>query len=351
MNPAPPLASLEKKIEVEIEVTLHDSAERESLLGGFLGRPPYVQKPTLGRPCQRRGGVNNLARHGLALGIWAWVMTSFSGCGSGGKIAAVVNGHVIMEQELDQRMARLNPSYRSALGNDRRRLLEDMILETLLVQEARRRGLDNDPQVRQLFKEARRQILLGRLLEKAKDQESVKVTDQEVTQFYKDNRGSFTEPETFRASHILVDSEEAAKKALERVKSGELFAKVAQELSTDPTKTKGGDIGFFAKGQLIPEFEEASFKLKPGEVSPIVKSSLGYHIILLTERRAARDRPLEEVQDQIRKQLASTRQQRQVESFVQELRAKAQIQILEPAPPAPAPSSSRLQSSSQSPKP
>ncbi len=251
-----------------------------------------------------------------------------SGCGSGGKVAAVVNGQVITEREIVQRMARLNPQYRSALGGDQKRLLEEMVMETVLLQEARRRGLEHDPEVDRLVKEARRQILLGRLLETIRQSKQVQVPDEDVKKIYEANKSNFMEPETFRASHILVADEETAKKAMERLKSGESFAKVAGELSTDPSsKTKGGDIGYFAKGQLIPEFEAACESLKPGELSGIVKTQLGYHIIQLTDKKSVHQRPLEEVQDQIRRQLGAQQQQRQVESSVQELRAKAQVQI------------------------
>ena len=257
----------------------------------------------------------------------------FSGCGSQGKVAAVVNGQVITEQELDFRMARLNPSYRAALGNDRRRLLEEMVMESVLLQEARRRQLDRDGEVQRLMKEAQRQILLGRLLEILRESQPVQVTEQEIAQAYQENTKSFLEPETFRASHILVANEEGAKKALEKVKGGQPFAKAAEELSMDTTKTRGGDVGVFTKGQLIPEFEAACAVLQPGQLSGVVKTPLGYHVILLTEHKVERQRPLEEVKEQIRSKLAAQRQQRLVESTVQQLRAKAQVRYHLPVGP------------------
>ncbi|MBI3333720.1 MAG: peptidyl-prolyl cis-trans isomerase [Candidatus Omnitrophica bacterium] len=261
-----------------------------------------------------------------------------AGCGQGGKISAVVNGQAITSGDLDQRMAKLSPSSRAALGNDRRRLLDELITETLLIQEARRRGLEQDIEVRQLIKEARRQILVGRLLEVVRTQMPVEVSDQEIKQFYEQHHEELAEPESFRASHILLETEEAAKKALERVKGGEAFAKVAQELSDDPSKAKGGDIGFFTKEEIIPEFIAACERLKPGEMSGVVKTPLGYHVILLTDHRDARKLPFDEVQDQIRRRLAAQRQQRQVEAFVQSLRSRAQVAVHEPGGRAPSPS-------------
>ena len=269
------------------------------------------------------------SRRVFFIGLLAFTLLS-SGCGSGNKAAAVVNGEVITKSAVDRRMASLNPSYRAAVGSDSRRLLEDMIMETLLVQEARRRGLDRDSEVNHLYQEAKRQILLGRLLEVVRDKDQGNVSDEELSQFYKANEDRFVEPESFRPSHILVETQEAAQKALERLKKGEPFDKVAQEVSIDPTKTKGGDIGYFSQGQLIPEFEAACSKLKVGDLSDIVKTPLGYHIILLTDKKPSHKKSFEEVKDLIRRQIGVQRQQRQVESFVQQLRTKAQIKIHDP---------------------
>ena len=131
------------------------------------------------------------------------------------------------------------------------------------------------------------------------------------------------------------EDEKTAEKALERIKGGESFSKVAEEMSADPSKKSGGDIGTFSKGQVIPEFEAACETLKPGEISKVVKSPLGYHIIQLTDRQPAHQKLLAEVKEEIRQALANQQAQRQVELFVQKLRSKAQIKVRNSfAPPA-----------------
>ena len=252
-----------------------------------------------------------------------------AGCGSSGKVAAMVNGQIITVKDVDDRLGHLNPSTRAALGGDRARVLDQMVLEELLTQEARRRGLENDAEVRQLLKEAKRQVLFGRLLEVMRQERTVSISDEAVSKYYGENKERFVQPETFRASHILVADETTAKKALERIKGGEAFAQVAQELSTDPSRARGGDIGYFAKGQVIPEFEEACRKLSPNEMSGVVKSPLGYHVILLAEKRPSRQKPFEEVKAQIQQALESQDRQRQIESFIQGLRSKAQVRIVD----------------------
>ena len=252
-----------------------------------------------------------------------------SGCGSGGKVSAVVNGRVITAKEVDERAASMGSAGRSLTADQRSRLLDQMVVETVLFQEAGRRGLSRDAEVRKLLHDAERQILIGRLVELLRNEKAAPVTESQVAEFYEANKESFKQPDSFRVSHILVSDSETAKQALERVKGGEPFAKVAEELSTDPSKSRGGDIGFFSKGQGIPEFEAAAAKLKPGEISGVVQTSLGYHILLLTETKPAYQKPIEEVKDQIRQGLQSRQGQQAVQAIVKELRSKAQIKIKE----------------------
>ena len=266
-----------------------------------------------------------------------------SGCGSSGKVAAVVNGRVITTKELDDRLTGMGQSAGSLSADQKSRLLDQMVVETILLQEANQRGLSRDAEVSRLLHEAEKQILIGRLLEALRKEKEAPVTDEQVAQFYEANKDKFKQPDSYRVSHILVADAETAKKALDRVKGGEPFAKVAEELSIDPSKSRGGDIGFFTKGQVIPEFEEAAMKLKAGEISGVVQTPLGYHIILLTEQKPAHQKPLEEVKDQIRQGLQGQRGQQAVQSLIQELRSKAQVKIKErfeaPAVPSQKPAS------------
>ena len=261
-----------------------------------------------------------------------------SGCGSGGgKSAAVVNGEVITVTQVDERLATLNPSTRALFAGQRGRLLDQMVTEAVLVQEANRRGLGRNPEVQKLMREAERQIVVGKLLDELRKEKQGAVSDEQAAQFYEANKENFKQPDSWRVSHILTADEAAAKKALDRIKGGEAFAKVAEEVSIDPSKARGGDIGSFTKGQVIPEFEEAVLKLKPGDMSGVVKTPLGYHIILLVEEKPAHLRSLEEVKDQIRQVIQNQQGQQNVQMAVQQLRSKARIKIQEEfSPPAPA---------------
>lgn len=168
----------------------------------------------------------------------------------------------------------------------------------------------------------------------------IQVSDQAVKQFYDDHKAQMARPEQFKASHILIGvkkdaapaEREAAKKKAEallvQLKSGGDFAKLAKENSDDPgSKEHGGELPWLEPGQTVPEFEKAAMALKPGELSSVVETQFGYHILKLGEHRAAGPVPLEEAKERIvahlRRQAVSENLQKRVES----LRAKAKVDI------------------------
>jgi len=137
---------------------------------------------------------------------------------------------------------------------------------------------------------------------------------------------------------IMVDAtadqekKDAAKKKLEtvlqRLKAGEDFAAVAKEVSEDPyTKDKGGELGYFSKGEMVQSFEDAAFALKPGEISNIVETDYGYHIIKMTDKKDAKTVSLDESKESIKTNLKSTKVNSDVNKYVTELRDKAKVEI------------------------
>lgn len=150
------------------------------------------------------------------------------------------------------------------------------------------------------------------LLEKKGD---LAVNDEEAKAFYEKNERFYTDKAGIRASHILIKLAENAtpedeakamekvKEAQARLKKGDAFEVVAQELGEGPAASKGGDLGFFSEGRMVKEFEDVAFKMKAGDVSDPVRTRFGFHIIKLTDKREDRKKPFEEVKEQIVKSL------------------------------------------------
>lgn len=168
--------------------------------------------------------------------------------------------------------------------------------------------------------------------------DKITVTDAEVKKFYDENKDKFKKPESYHASHILIGVDPQAtpaekKKAREKAEAirkkllaGADFAKLAKEDSTCPSKEKGGDLGTFSKGDMVPEFEKATEALKPGQISDVVETQFGYHIIKLIEKKDAGVVPFDEVNDKIQGYLKQTKAQKALLEYVDELKSKAKIE-------------------------
>lgn len=168
----------------------------------------------------------------------------------------------------------------------------------------------------------------------------VAVSDAEVHDFYTGNKDKFETPEQARARHILVKVDEKAdektrasarQKAddlLSRLKGGGNFEELAKSSSDCPSAAQGGDLGFFGHGQMVPEFDKAAFALKPGELSGVVTTKFGYHIIRLEEKKDARVVPESEVSPKIREYLTAQKTGSAVEQKIKALREKAKIDVV-----------------------
>jgi peptidyl-prolyl cis-trans isomerase D len=145
--------------------------------------------------------------------------------------------------------------------------------------------------------------------------DQIDVPEAEVERFYQDNQDQYVQTEKVHARHILIrvpqDADEATtdaarkkiEKVLEEAKASDDFAGLAQKHSEDSTATKGGDLGFFEKGQMVEPFEQAAFALEPGEISPVIRTTFGFHIIKMEERQEAKEKGLDEVRDEILREL------------------------------------------------
>jgi peptidyl-prolyl cis-trans isomerase C len=192
---------------------------------------------------------------------------------------------------------------------------------------------------KQLREYTRRDILITRFVESS-FVSKVTVPEAEVRAFYDKNPEKFKRDESVRASHILIGSDatstadekkmarEKADKLKKELAGGADFAVLAKANSTCPSAPQGGDLGFFGKGQMVPAFEKAAYALKPGEISDVVETQFGYHIIKLTEKKTAEKVDFKDVKVKIEEFLKGQKVNEAIQKYLEETRKTAKIEVL-----------------------
>jgi peptidyl-prolyl cis-trans isomerase C len=288
---------------------------------------------------------------------------------------ALVNGKPIDKADYDWEMKKLNMRYQQTgkkLSDEEKRKYEANVLDNLitievLYQESEKKGIKVDPKRveqqydmlvkrypdKEKFKEflaqwdisedkikknIKRHTAIQELI-KTNVTDKVKVDNKDVKKFYDANPEKFKSPEEIKASHILIkldpnkasDTEKvAAKKKLNTVKDrlakGEDFGKLAKEVSEGPSNKTGGDLGYFSRGQMVKPFEEAAFALKKGEVSDIVETQFGYHLIKVFDKKPAKILTFKEVKDRLASQLKQQEAQQKAIAYIEKLKSSAKIE-------------------------
>lgn len=256
------------------------------------------------------------------------------------EILADVNGVKITLGDFEKEVATLPENYRRMVDANKRQFLDEFILREILYQEAIKKGLDKDKEIISALEIFKKKLLVQTLLEK-EVVERTTVSEDEVKQYYEEHKDDFKIPEQVNAAHILVKVEETADEAenkaalekaeslLKRIKEGSDFSELAKENSDCPSGSRGGELGYFSRGRMVPEFEEAALKLKAGEVSDIVKTKFGYHIIKILERKEASQKEFSEVREEIEQKLLEEKWKSSLSDYTEALKGKAKITINE----------------------
>ena len=291
-----------------------------------------------------------------------------------GDKVAVVNGVTISkdayDRELDFFVRRAAPGGQQIpdvqMAQMKSEVLESLIDRELLFQESKKKGIqvksdavsDQLQKIQQRYpnkeefqkllsnmglteSDVQAQIERGMAIQKLIDKEvteKIKVSDEETKAFYDKNPQLFQQPEQIKASHILIkvqadapaDQKAEARKKIEdvqqKVKKGEDFATLAKTYSEGPSGPKGGDLGYFRRGQMVKPFEEAAFSLKPDETSEIVETQFGYHLIKVNDKKPAKKMTYAEVKDRLNEHLKKQKTDSEANAYIETLRKDAKIE-------------------------
>ncbi len=202
--------------------------------------------------------------------------------------------------------------------------LDEALKQRGMTMEELRKNLAGDLKIRELLKDVTK--------------DATNVTDEAVVKYYNENKERFAKPETVHARHILVKVDKGADDATKAAKKAEIegyrkqllehpedFAKIAEEHSDCPSGKKGGDLGTFQHGQMVPSFDKAAFSQATNAIGPVIESPFGYHIVQVLEHNPAGEVSLDEVKDRIKDQLAQQNGQKVVEDYIEKLRKDAKI--------------------------
>lgn len=242
------------------------------------------------------------------------------------KIVAKVNGKEITQQDVLRFLNEIGPQVAMQFQSPEgiQRVVDELVNQELLYLDAIENNLDKTEEFKTLEEQTRNTLLKSYALNKLIADESA--TEDELKEYYNEHKEHYKKPETARASHILVDTEEKSKDIIKEIEEGLSFEEAAQRYSSCPSKEAGGDLGEFSRGQMVPEFEEMTFTMEEGTVSEPVKTQFGYHIIKLVKKTPAGESSFEDVKNQIHEQLIRLKQQNKYLDKIDELKNKYTVE-------------------------
>ncbi|MDI6800746.1 MAG: peptidylprolyl isomerase [Thermodesulfovibrionales bacterium] len=249
---------------------------------------------------------------------------------AGGDYMVKIGDAALSKDDIDREIKAMPEEAQRMLFGDKavfEKFLQDYAEKEMLYKDALKKGVDKDKDFVKRMEYSKKIATIQFMLNKELSKKA-EVTDTDIQEYYNKNKADFKKPASYKLSHILVKTEDAAKKAAERIKKGEDFAKVAKEISEDKESAKsGGDIGDFEKGKLPPEFDKAVQNMKKGQISAPIKTQFGYHIIKVADIKPESYIDLNNLKENLRSVLAREKQQKVLEEYVKGLKQTYKVEI------------------------
>lgn len=237
-------------------------------------------------------------------------------------VVAKVGTLEITDEDVDARFKQLPPQYKATYASEvgRKMLVEQLVQEKLIYLQAKNENYDTNALVLKQLEKAKQRLMVGQYI--ADVFKNIQVTEKELKAYYDKNKTMFVQKEQVKAKHILVKTQEEAVAVKKRILKGESFEEVAKEISIGPSAQKGGDLGWFEKEQMVPEFANSAFSLAIGQISDPVKTQFGYHIIKVYEKKVAGTKSFAAARPEIERKLTGNKQKESMEEVIRKVREK-----------------------------
>ena len=259
----------------------------------------------------------------------------------GSKVLVTAGKETLTQEEFSQMLVGMPPQLKAMLDSQPE-LLQSMLSRwadfSLLSQEAKAQGIDKDAQIQLKIKDMTTRVLVEEFI--IRNTGKAEVSDKDIQAYYDAHKNEYAHGEMVKAQHILIKIDDAnnaeqvaaAKKRIDDIKAridkGQNFGVLAQTNSDDPgSKMNGGDLGFFGRGSMVPEFDKVAFATKKNEVSDPVQTKFGWHLIKVTDTKTSGHAPLSEVRDEIKAKVQAEKQPAEVENILANLKKKFPITI------------------------
>ena len=249
---------------------------------------------------------------------------------SSAEVLATVNGTPINKEGINAIIKTQGGDFDKLSKEQQKKLIDKLIERELLVDVAKKAGIEKDEAYKRALENFKKDLAIRIWMDKV--YKRTLISDSEANKYYQDNKEKFKQPEQVHARHILVKSEDEAKKIIDELKNlkGEelknKFIELAKEKSVGPSGKNGGDLGYFGKGQMVPEFQDAAFALNKGEITTTpVKTQFGYHIIYLEDKKPESIAPFEKVKDQIVARMRQEQFNNTIKETIENAKKKAKI--------------------------
>lgn len=244
------------------------------------------------------------------------------------KIIAKVNDIEISQEDIQSFLHSLGQQTAMQIQSQpdgMERVVYELVNQNLMYLDAVDQKLEEDEDFKNDLERAKKNLLIQYSVNKFLKQ--IEVTDQEAKEYFESNSEEFKKAESMLASHILVKEEKQADEILEKINNGLSFEEAASEYSECPSKDRGGELGEFTRGSMVPEFEEVAFASEVGLVGKPVKTEFGYHIIKVLEKSQAQAPKLEEIEEQVKQRVLQTKQQEAYMNKTNDLKEKYTVEV------------------------